>query len=170
MKTEVEIEIDGAANECLHFRPLQRSVRGRFDFSRLREPMAGTMRSAWPDAIPSQRIGIAGGDGYLLEPLHTQEHSQTRERIEGQGMKLADARETFTGIHRATWLHWMKRAVESGIAKVVSGKLPDHIEGEPQLSFITKREPSDTSRLATAIEQTNVLLAELVASAKGNSK
>ena len=167
---KLEIEIDGKENECLHFRPLQRSIRGRFDFARLREPMADTLRSTWPEAIPSQRIGIDGADGFVLEPLHDAEHSQTRERIEGQGMKLADAKETFADIDLPTWLFWIKHAVESGIAKVVSGKLPDTIEGEPQLSFITIRQPSDTARLATAIEQTNVLLAELVASAKGNSK
>ncbi|MCH8923229.1 MAG: hypothetical protein IIA67_08800 [Planctomycetes bacterium] len=168
--TAVEIEIDGKENECLHFRPLQRSIRGRFDFARLREPMAGTLRSTWPEAIPSMRLGIAGSDGYLLEPLYDDEHKQTREKIEGQGMKLADAKETFADIDLPTWLFWIKRAVESGIAKVVSGKLPDRIEGEPQLSFITKREPSDTARLATAIERTNELLGELVKAAKGKSQ
>lgn len=167
---KLEIEIDGKENECLHFRPLQRSIRGRFDFARLREPMSGVMRSAWPEAIPSMRLGIEGADGYLLEPLYNDEHKQAREKIELAGMKLADERETFANIDLPTWVFWLRRAIESGIAKIVSGKLPDRVEGTPQLSFITVREPSDTARLATAIEQTNVLLAELVASAKGNSQ
>ena len=168
--TAVEIEIDGKENECLHFRPLQRSIRGRFDFARLREPMSGTLRSTWPDAIPSQRIGIDGGDGFVLEPLHDPEHKQIRERIESQGMSLANAKETFAEIDLPTWLFWIKRAVESGIAKIVSGKLPDKIEGEVKMSFITVREPSDTARLATAIERTNELLGELVKAAKGKSQ
>ena len=36
----IQIEIDGKHNENLHFRPLQRTIRGRFDFNRIGEPMA----------------------------------------------------------------------------------------------------------------------------------
>lgn len=160
----VEIEIDGPCNENLHFRPLQRAVRGRFDLNRVGEPMARMKSVEWPRPIPSQRLGIdADGSGYILEPLHDAENAAMRERIEKQGMKLAPACETFDDVHLPTWLFWIKRAVESGVARVVAGTLPQRIDGTPKRNFIVDRPAQSTGdRLAAAIERQNELFERLL--------
>jgi hypothetical protein len=84
----VEIEIDGPHNEALRFRPLQRSIRGRFDLMRIGEPMATVKAQEWPP-IPSQRIGISEeAVGYIYEALHDAEHAPLREKIERLWQRL----------------------------------------------------------------------------------
>ncbi len=160
----VEIEINGQRNENLYFRPLQRSVRGRFDLNRVGEPTARMKAVDFPHPIPSQRIGIeADGSGYIMDPLHDGEFAALRERIERQGKKLPPKLETFDDVDLPTWLFWIKRAVDSGIAKVVAGSLPKTIEGEPKMNFIVNR-PKETTgdRLAMAMERQNILFEKLL--------
>ena len=72
----IEIEIDGPCNERLHFRPLQKSIRGRFDMMRIGEPMAKVKAQEWPTAIASQRLGIGpDGAGYDMEPVRGDEYA-----------------------------------------------------------------------------------------------
>lgn len=165
MVKAIEIEIDGIHNENLQFRPLQRSIRGRFDFLRISEPMSKMKANDWPVPIPSQKLGIdPDGNGYLLEPLHDPEHAPIKEKIEAQAMKLEPAIQTFEGIHLPSWLFWIQRAVESGLAKVVSGKLPEKIEGEPRKNFIlAPPEKSTTDKLTEAISLQNELFEKLLA-------
>jgi hypothetical protein len=165
MVKSVEIEIDGQHNEALHFRPLQRNIRGRFDLMRIGEPMAKVKASEWPVPIPSQRLGIdRDGTGYILEPLHEAEFAPLREKIEGQGMRLEPKLQEFDGVHLPSWLFWIKRAVESGLAKIVNGELPLTIEGEPVKNFVIgKREDSPVDKLTAAIERQNVLFEKLLA-------
>jgi hypothetical protein len=164
MAKPIEIEIDGPCNEALHFRPLMRSIRGRFDFMRIPEPQARIAGTSWPVPIPSQRLGIdPNGDGYLLEPLHDEEHSPIREKIEKAGGRLEPPVQEFKGIDLPSWLFWLKRAVEAGIARVVSGKLPESIEGKPRMNYIVSRpERSTADRLASAIERQNDLFEALL--------
>ena len=136
----VEIEIDGPHNENLIFMPIgAKRVRGRFDWRRVREPLAAITAARWPagGVIPGQRIGLdlETGTGFVVDPLHDDANALTRERIVGQGLALPPARQEFPSVHVPTWLHWIKRAVEAGLAKIVTGALPAKIEGEPKLSF-----------------------------------
>ena len=160
----LELEIDGQHNENLHFRPLQRSIRGRFDFNRVAEPMARLKAANWPSPIPSQRLGIdADGVGFVVEPLHDDEHAATREKIEARGMKLEPKLQTFESIDLPTWLFWLKRAVESGIAKIVSGKLPDKIDGVARKNFILNEpEQSAADKLTAAIEKQTAMFEKLL--------
>ncbi|MEQ8790252.1 MAG: hypothetical protein RIC55_28410 [Pirellulaceae bacterium] len=168
----VEIEIDGPSNEALHFRPLQRSIRGRFDMNRIGEPMARVAATKWPTPIPSQRLGIdANGNGYLIEPLHDIAHAPTREKIDKTGKALEPARQTFDNIDLCTWAFWLRRAVEGGLARVVSGKLPE-VEGTPRMNFILHDPgPSQTDTLAEALNRQadafNSLAAAIADLAKG---
>lgn len=147
------IEIDGEHNEQLYFRPIGRTVRGRFDLMRLGEPQARVKASQWP-VIPSQRIGIDdNGKGFIEEPLHDTEFETVREKILAEGMKLEPQRQTFDDVHEATWLHYLKQAVDAGIAKIVSGKLPRKIEGTPQTSFVVERQQDPVDKLTAAIER-----------------
>ena len=162
--TPIEVEIDAARNESLRFRPLQRTVRGRFDLNRVAEPQARLQSAAWPVPIPGQRLGIdAAGSGYLLEPLHDTANASIREKIEKAGMRLEPELTEFPDIDSPTWLYWIKRAVESGIARVISGNLPKTFEGKPKKSFLIAESPKTTDRLAEAIEKQTAALEKLFA-------
>ncbi len=160
----VTIEVDGSRNECLHFRPLQRRVRGRFDYYRDSEPMAKVAGGEEPNPIPGQRIGFDTdtGTGFILEPLHEPEFRAIRERIEAKGFRLPPEREEFPQADAATWLYWLAGAVKAGLAKVVDGKLPEKINGKPRLNFITAETDTATDRLAAAVERQNELFAALL--------
>jgi hypothetical protein len=141
-KTEsvLEVEIDTPTNGNLIFMPIGgKKVRGRFDWRRVKEPLAAITAARWPAGgiIPGQRIGVDPDTGaaWIVDPLHDSENSLVRERIVGQGLTLPPARQDFPGVHVPTWLHWIKRACEAGLAKIVTGALPAKIEGEPKLSF-----------------------------------
>ena len=158
----IEIEIDGKRNEALRFRPLQRTIRGRFDLNRVAEPQARMKTTEWPEPVPSQRIGIDldAGTGFVLEPIH--QNPVLKSRIEKRGLQLAAEREEFKNVDLPTWLFWIKRAVDSGLAKVVVGELPAKIEGEPQMDFIVSRKADTNDRLAAAIEANTAVLAALL--------
>ncbi|MCA9109888.1 MAG: hypothetical protein KDA52_08085 [Planctomycetaceae bacterium] len=152
--TPVEIEIDGPCNEELRFRPLQRNVRGRFDLMRINEPMAKVKSGEWTP-IPSQRLGIDGdGFGYIEEALHDEQHAPLKEKIEKKGMTLEPPLQTFDGIDVPSWLFYMKRAVEAGIAHVTKGKLPDVVDAKAvkRNYLMADTEPSSTDKMAEAMQ------------------
>jgi hypothetical protein len=166
----IEVEVDSEKNGDVIFPPLSRRVRGRFDVTRAvkTDGNAGELFKTWPLPIPGQRIGldVLTRTGYVYEPLHESEYAPIAEQVKKR-FTLPPERETMPA-HVPTWLHWLKRIVESGSGRVVVGILPDTIDGEPNLDF--KAPPDNNARLAEAIEkQTEVfskLLAELVAKRK----
>jgi hypothetical protein len=162
--SSVTIEIDGARNEALHFRPLQRRLRGRFDYMRDTEPMSKVRAGEEPGPIPGQRLGFdsATGTGFVAEPLHLPEFRAIRERIETKGFRLPPEREEFPNADEATWLFWIDGAVKAGLARVIDGKLPDKIDGKPQLNFVTGDRDTTTDRLAAAVERQNELFGSLL--------
>lgn len=159
----VVIEIDGPRNECLQFRPLQRRVRGAFDFMRDPEPMAKVAAGQQPNPVPGQRLGFDydKGVGFLEEPLRHDEHTVTRERIEAKGFRIPPAREEFEDADACTWTFWLQQAVEAGVARVVDGKF-QKVNGEPRRNFLTVPTPSVTDRLAAALERQNLLFDLLI--------
>ena len=65
------------------------------------------------------------------------------------GYRLEPKHQTFE-VHIPSWLYWLSKAVECGLAKVVKGELPDTIEGEPikNLSWRSRsRQPQINSLL-----------------------
>lgn len=145
---KLEIEVDGPQNECLSFRPLQRRIRGRFDHARCANPMAATKVREWGGPIPGQRLGIdsKSGEAWLHDPLHDAEFATIRDRIEAHGMAVPDD-ETFQNVDVPTWLFWLRRACESGVARVTEGTLPETIDGPIQRSFISKPVVDSRDRL-----------------------
>jgi hypothetical protein len=75
--------------------------------------------------------------------------------VKGSGIKFAEAKES-TGVHAATWLYHMRRAVESGYAVVTQGDINTKVDGTPQTEFLHKRPKQTDQRddiIAKLIEQ-----------------
>lgn len=154
MKETIEIQVAGPNNDSLAFRPLQRTIRGRFDLNNVNEPKAMALRATYPQPIPGQIIGIDPNtnEGYIREPLREERYAAIRERIEAQGLKLASCEEKFMGVDPLTWAYWMRRAVDSGLAHVVKGKLPERIDASKiQRNSIVKPQRSRSENLVSAL-------------------
>lgn len=152
---QLTIEIDGQHNECLAFRPLQRRIRGRFDYLRDSEPQSKLAAGQLPQAVPGQRIGIADGVGFVEEPLHDDEHQAVRELLEARGAKLAPSREEFEDVDSPTWAYWLCRAVDAGVARIVDGKRPAKLdEAKVRKDFLLAEPgPSSADRLADVLDK-----------------
>lgn len=161
MKNVVEIEVNDQRNSSLHFLPVSRVVRGRFEAVRASRFCKGAvgLLTQWPEPIPGQIIGLnlETGEGYIREPLYDEQHTAVFHRLESRlkkvNQRIGDKRKLFEGVHAPTWLYWMKRAVESKQAVLVEGRLPEVIEGEPKTSFYFPHEKSESLRMAEAIER-----------------
>lgn len=159
MKSEMlEIEIDSQKNSDLFFGPLGRRIRGGYDARRAAQFDQGAsgMLTAWPEPIPGQRLALdsEAKQGYLREPLHDERFAATREKIVSRKIaRLEPAETAFSNVDVPTWLHHIKCAVEAGVAKVISGKLPEKIEGNPRKHFRGKERKSETTHLAESIDR-----------------
>jgi len=173
MRTEpIEIEFDHR-NANLSFLPLNgRVIRGRYDAREMRYGDTSDLLASWPEPIPGQRIGfdLEAGTAYIAEPLHDASQQVNADLVRKRGWNLAPAREEIPHAHKATWLYWMKRAVQNG-AKVLRGELPETIEGEPRKEFLSTRQKSQSEILAEAVahqtaelKRGNDLLVDLVKS------
>jgi hypothetical protein len=166
----VEIEIDDPTNANLYFRPLMRTLRGRFDLHRVRDDNAMKMATKWPDPIPGHRIALDFDkrEAAIIEPLHGPDQAANRRRIASEKLELPLEREVITNVDVPTFVHWMRLAVESNVARVVSGEFRA-VDGKPKLSFFSDP-PVDTNadlavsldRLATAMAQQTQLIARLI--------
>jgi len=165
MVKAIEVEIDDRHNHSLWFRPLQRTVRGGFDYGRMSEPMAKIEASKWPGPIPGQHLGVEpDGTGYIVEPLHQEEHAPIRERIEKTGVSLEPAVQTFDDVDLPSWLFYIARAVEAGIAKVVKGELPAKIDGKVRHDYVFNERvmESPTEKLTAAIQEQTAVMTKLL--------
>lgn len=153
----VTIEVDGPHNACLRFRPLQRSIRGRLAWNRCANPEAHRTAAQFNGAdIPGQHIEFDTDKltAAIIEPLHLPEFAPVAAEIKKK-MRLPPAREEITGCDRDTYLFWMQRAVNDGLAKVVSGKIPTDYKAEAaRRDFVfAPREPSTQDKLTAVLER-----------------
>lgn len=142
------VEVEVRTPDCGHllFLPLNRQVRGEIAFAKMAEPNARMKcgPNGW-EPIPGQRIGVdSAGMGWVAEPLHLPANAETRRKIERRGYHLAPELETFADCDVPSWLFWLKRAVDSGLAHVVAGSLPRKIEGEPRKNFFQDTRKSES--------------------------
>lgn len=132
----VEIVVDTGRNGDLLFHPAGERVRGTFSAVNVAAEDIGALCRDFPQGVPGQVIGFdpATGTGYIRDPLTAPEHAGTRAVIERRLGGLSGtpakvdypaAEKRFENAHAGTWLGWMARAVKSGAAKLVKGKLPD---------------------------------------------
>lgn len=173
MANVLEIEIDGPQNEALQFRPLQRRVRGRFDFTRGGVDLYA-VGAEWPGPVPGQKLGIDldRGVGYVVDPLHDPANVVFKERIEKKGWTLPPAREEFPGACKASWLYWLANAVRCGLARVVSGKLPEasETEGARKDFIFAPKPPSTNERLIAALERNTAAFEKFLNAIAAKSK
>lgn len=159
MKT-VEIEIDGPRNENLHFAPLLTTVRGKVDLRRI--PNGFMLANQYPLTIPGQRIefNLDKDECCIIDGIH--DEPEVKAVLEKR-YTIPERRKELGKKDRTTFLFWMKRAVESGIAKLVKGEFPK-LEGKPQTNFVshTHQEPAN-DKLAAALDKNTELLERLLA-------
>lgn len=156
----IEIEIDGPRNQSCIFRPLQRRLRGRFDLRRCAEPAAMTKHTEHPDCIPGQRLRLntVTGKAELIEPLRLPEFAAIRERYEvnkrGEKVHSFPEHEAFESVDVKTWLYWLAVEVKAGMARLLSGVLPDpdKIDGVRR-NFYTAPTKTREDKMATAIDR-----------------
>lgn len=161
----VEIEINEATNASLMFAPLGRRIRGCFEVLRCKEGQSRDLLAKWPQVIPGQRLAIdADGNGLILDPLRSEENSALCEKIKRAGFSLPPAAEKIPGIDLATWLYWMKNAVDCGQAKIISGSFPAKLPGDPKKKFFGRPSaPDPITKLTAAIEKQTEVMGQLLA-------
>lgn len=145
----IEVEVDADRNRNLYFVPLERSVRGRFDWKRVADRHSAELRDKWgEEPIPGQRIlvDVDKSAGSLVEPLHN--YPEIKRRIEERGETLPPERQTFTNIDVNEWLYWLRLAVDSGKASLLNGELPQSVPHRPKRFGQSK---STTDRLSEAL-------------------
>lgn len=145
----IEVAIQNDMNANLFFRPIGRSIRGRFDYLKVKETLAREKLDSFPEGIPGQRLAInpQNGEAFVIEPLHSPEHAELKSKLEKSGYSFAPAREKIETPHVPSWLFWLKRAIESGLAKLVAGRIPETIEGKPRRDFLhPERKPSKAEK------------------------
>lgn len=158
-------EIEIATKECrnLYFAPIQRRIRGRFDFRDVAEKESGKFVKDWP-AIPGQRLHLNfdTGEAAIVEPLRDAENESLRMRLETSfARRTPIAREEFKGIDTATWAYWMRRAIDAGHAKLVAGKLPEGEIPGAKREWSDKK-PDPIQSLAEAIKEQSSMIAQLL--------
>ena len=151
----VEIEVDSPKNGSLVFAPIQKKVRGRYDDSRvIAEYVKRDARK-----YPGQVIGLdlESGVGYIRETLHEDRYESLRIRL-SQQWSIPQERREYQSTDVPTWLHWMRRAVDGGLARVVKGVLPEKIEGTPRKEWNV---PKSRNRARVLEKVLAVLMANL---------
>jgi len=149
----VEVEVCAPSHRKLFFRPIGRSVRGRVAFSAESQHAS---HKRWPEPVPGIVLGVnlATGETYLRDPIFDPEQHNLRQTISERGYRLPPEREEFSGETPATWVFWLQRAVEAGLARVIKGELPDvdSLEGEPRRHFITAPPRRPDASMADALK------------------
>lgn len=154
----LEVEVDSSKNHDLFFGPLNRRIRGGYDVKRAaqHDKDAVSLMTLWPEPIPGQRLALNAEtkQAHLIEPLHEDRYTAIREKIVDRKVARLEPHETtYANVDVATWLHHIKCAVEAGVAKVISGELPEVIEGNPRKWFRGEERKGESACLAEAIEK-----------------
>lgn len=147
-----EIEAAGPGSASLAFAPLQRRIRGRWDLRDNPTIEAGKLFSRWPESIPGQRLALdaEARTGAVIEPLYEPASAALRQKVAAAGFSLPPEQETFSGIDPATWSFWMQRAVDAGLARVVSGQ-PPKVTGKPKLLFVLNERADPRDRTVKSL-------------------
>jgi hypothetical protein len=151
MANVLELEVDSDKNANWYFLPIGETIRGRMDYSR--ETHATSIkegRELFPKGIPGQRLvlDLDAGQAQIVEPILKDE--SILKVLKKRGMAPPTEKEPVP-VHKdsiPSWLYWIKRGVESGIVKLLRGKLPDKIDGKIQKRFsVPERIDANTQRL-----------------------
>jgi len=162
MRPGVEILVD-CENRELYFPPLNRRIRGRYDFSKIPGPGAAEVASEYPFGLPGMILELSpdGSDAYLREPLYDPQHAATREKIEKR-WKLEPEVQEFENIDLCTWVRHIKMAIKAGLCRIIKGELPK-VKGKPILSLVLPNPPqSDLAELKDAIREQTAVMTQLL--------
>lgn len=158
MNDVLEIEVDSPKNRNLYFVPLDRNLRGRFDYMRTTTNYVKKGAPVYPGQVLG--VNLSTGETYIKEPIH--DSPELKREVEKR-FKLAPAREDAGKQHVPTILYWMKRAIESGSARIVNGRLPEKIDGEPKKRFnVPDAAPNPMQEAVSQLVQMNQALLALL--------
>lgn len=163
----VEVEFCADNGQKVFFKPTRRPERGRIDFAMAKSEHYREMHKVWKEAVPGKIAGVTEeGQKYIRDPLHDKQYSKLAAIMKARGQALPEEREVFASESILTWLFWLRRAVDAGLAKIISGELPSieqldsrkrrpRDERFPRRSFILEEpaEESPTEHLTKAMEQ-----------------
>jgi hypothetical protein len=124
----IEVDVDVDRNP-----PLDRAIRGRFDWRRVADKHGPDLRDRWgEEPLPGQTLflDVDKNEGAILDSFHGRK--ELKQRVESRGETLPPDVQSFTNINPKEWLYWIKSAVKSGKARLLRGQLPDTVDYRPQ--------------------------------------
>lgn len=149
--TEIVIEAGSDTAEVTGrnpmFPPAQIKLRGLIDVDQIKEPLARMSRFA-RHKFPGQRLHFdpASKKAWVEETLYQDGYRPQRDAI-ARFYSLPERTKDISGDHDvATWLFWMKRLVDSGLARLVSGEFPDPLPPNPKMEFFGQELKSNEER------------------------
>lgn len=141
----VEIEISSKRNQSAFFPPTQEMLRGAWDQSNLPKGSTSDRGLMNLPSTPGMRIAlnITQRTAKIHDPLLLPQNQAMYEEFRAVHAQVfgptravpAREHELRDGDAVATWLHWMKRLVDSKMAKLVAGHLKHTVKGRPRLSW-----------------------------------
>lgn len=180
----VEVEFCADNGQKVLFKPTRRAERGRIDFAMVKSEHYREMHKVWKEPVPGKIAGITeGGEKYIRDPLHDKQYAKLAAIIKARGRALPDEREVFESESVLTWLFWLRRIVDSGLGRVLSGELPaiDQLDNRkrnvrderfPRRSFILEEPPEESpaeqftkviERLAANVATQTAVMQQLLA-------
>ncbi|MGD9649137.1 MAG: hypothetical protein AB7U73_25725 [Pirellulales bacterium] len=158
----VEIEVSSSLGQSLFFLPLNRVLRGRLNLDAMKHTR--DLADKFPHPIPGLVVGLdpETAKAWVRDPLYDAEHSAARAQL--SSFSLGPAREEFAGVDVATWSYWLRNAVASGSARVVSGELPE-VNGLARKSIFSQQKPEkdqQIDRLTGLVEKLTTAVADLL--------
>jgi hypothetical protein len=132
------VEIANATNSPVWFHPVGRALRGRWARINVPARCVGDGDIALLPDLPGLRIKIDARQrcASIYDPMGESENKDALERFQRVMTQLGPIRvkegpeqpERFPNMDNTalkTWLFWIRRTVNAGMAEIVSGHLPD---------------------------------------------
>ncbi len=163
----IVIQLGNKKNQQFYFPPLQENLRGDWVFDNLpRGTTSGRGLQSIPDTPGLQIVlDVEGKTAKLLDPLLFPENASLydelknkHEAVFGKTRAWPDRLLTLRDANDVkTWWYWIKRFVDGGSAKLISGNLAISLPGKPRKTCgamnIYEQEEEATTNNSSAVSQ-----------------
>lgn len=168
MKSVLEVEIKTPNSGNVYFGPYGDPLRGAMDLLRasLYDQQLSSQAVEFPRGLPGKhvRVNLDAGTVTIVEPLDFPEWADERNKLEARGKTYKPDQE-IPSPRISDWLHELKRCLDCGCARLVSGKLPDDLGQESPHEFDRNQQAgskADDNRMSR-IEESMANLQDAVA-------